>query len=182
MLSILAGDNDDLCELCGEELQFTPCVIPRIREISLLLLLLLLLRVPLLLLSMPPAAIDATAVTAKGPVFLFVDSFIPGDSFAALDELLLLSVLFPLKYLGGGWTVADVIAEEEGFEFVVLWLDVIFFGDEWKPNRFLLALIGLMVAVGGILLGVGGGIFFLMDGEGVFVAFIDIFLLPIPAD
>merc|ERR1712110_1155434 len=36
---------------------------------------------------MPPAAIDATAVTAKGPAFLFVDSFILGDSFTALDEL-----------------------------------------------------------------------------------------------
>ena len=44
-------------------------------------------------------------------------------------------------------------------------VDVIFLGDEWKPNRFLLALLGLIVAV-------GGG-FLLIEGEDVDV-FVDI--------
>ena len=48
-------------------------------------------------------------------------------------------------------------------------LDVIFLGDEWKPNLFLLALFGLIVAVG-----VG---FLLIEGEDVDV-FADI-LLPV---
>ena len=49
---------------------------------------------------------------------------------------------------------------------------MIFLGDEWKPNRFLIALFGLIVAVG-----VG---FFLTDGEDCDDdAFVDI-LFPVP--
>ena len=67
----------------------------------------------------------------------------------------MLSTLLPLKYLGGGWTVADVIDDADGF--AAFGLDIIFLGEEWKPNRFLFALIGVIVAV--------GGCFFFIDGE-----------------
>ena len=67
----------------------------------------------MLLFSKPPAAIEATVVIAKHAEFLFLSGFAGGDSLPILVVLLLLSMLFPLKYLGGGCTVADVIADEE---------------------------------------------------------------------
>ena len=45
---------------------------------------------------------DATDVTAKEPVVLLRAGFAGGDSIPTLIELLLLSILCPLKYLGGG--------------------------------------------------------------------------------
>lgn len=65
--------------------------------------------------------------------------------------------------------MAEVTADEE---CAALFIDVIFLGDEWKPNRFLLALMGLIVAV-------GGG-FLLIEGEDV-DAFADI-RLAVPDD
>ena len=53
--------------------------------------------------------------------------------------------------------------DDDGFE--EFGLVVSFRGEEWKPNRFLLALFGLIVAV--------GGCFFFSDGEDVDV-FVDI--------
>ena len=67
----------------------------------------------------------------------------------------MLSTLLPLNDLGGGWTVADVIEDAEGFD--AFGLDMIFLGEEWKPKRFRFALIGFIVAV--------GGCFFFVDGE-----------------
>jgi hypothetical protein len=123
----------------------------------------------LLLFSKPPAATEATVVIAKHTEFLLLKGFAGGDSLPTLVELLLLSILFPLRYLGGGCTVAEVTADEGLAGMLV---DVIFLGDEWKPNRFLFALLGLIVAV-------GGG-FLLIEGEDVDV-FVDI-RLPVADD
>ena len=106
---------------------------------------------------------DATEATANLSEALFLKGLTGEDSRPSLVVLLLLSTLFPLRYLGGGWTVADVTEDDDGF--AAFGLDVIFLGEEWKPKRFLLALFGLIVAV--------GGCFFFIDGEGVEV-FVDI--------
>ena len=127
------------------------------------LLLLLWLLFVLLLFSVIPAAIDATAATANLSDALLLMGLTGEDSSPSLVVLLLLSTLFPLRYRGGGWTVADVTDDTGGF--AAFGLDVIFLGEEWKPKRFLLALFGLIVAV--------GGCFFFIDGEGVEV-FLDI--------
>ena len=105
--------------------------------------------------SIPPAVIDTTEATANLSAALLLGGFIGEDPWPSLVELLVLSTLLPLKDLGGGWTVADVIEDADGF--VAFGLDTIFRGEEWKPNRFLFALIGLIVAV--------GGCFFFIEGE-----------------
>ena len=116
-----------------------------------------------MLFSVTPAAIDATDATANLSDALFLKGLTGDDSSPSLVVLLLLSTLFPLRYLGGGWTVAEVTEDAGGF--AAFGLDVIFLGEEWKPKRFLLALFGLIVAV--------GGCFFFIEGEGVEV-FLDI--------
>ena len=68
----------------------------------------------LLLFSLPPAAIDATEATANLSPALALKGFTGEDSCPSLVELLLLSTLLPLKYLGGGWTVADITEDDDG--------------------------------------------------------------------
>ena len=161
--AIRAGDNVVRCVWYGDDVG--DCVTSG-WPISLALDTSLLLPVWLLLLlfSLTPTAIDATEATASLSAVLFLRGFTGEDSCPSLVELLLLSTLLPLKYLGGGWTVADVTEDADGFE--AFGLDVSFRGDEWKPNRFLLALFGLIVAV-------GGGFFFI-DGEEDVGVFVDI--------
>ena len=85
--------------------------------------------------------------------FVLLTGFVGGVSFPTLAALLLLSTLFLLEYLGGGCTVAEVMADDA----CPVADDVILFGDEWKPNLFLFALLGFMVAV--------GACFVLIEGE-----------------
>ena len=113
---------------------------------------------------------DATEATANLSAALFLGGFIGDDPWPSLVELLVLSTLLPLIDLGGGCTVADVIDDADGF--AAFGLDTIFLGEEWKPNRFLFALIGFIVAV--------GGCFFFIDGEDADV-FVDILVAGIGA-